>query len=99
MKPDSSVPRNPRLLDQVRDVIRGKHYSARTEQAYLYWVRLYVLWHGRAGSMRHPKDMGQVEVKSFSNMLATERQVATSTHNQGLSALLFMLTPKYCRCP
>jgi integron integrase len=90
MKPDSSMPRTPRLLDQVRDVIRGKHYSARTEQAYLYWVRLYVRWHGRAGPMRHPKDMGQVEVKSFLNMLATERQVATSTHNQALSALLFL---------
>ena len=90
MKPDSSVPRSPRLLEQVRDVIRGKHYSARTEQAYLYWVRLYVRWHGRSGPMRHPKEMGQVEVKSFLNMLATERQVATSTHNQALSALLFL---------
>ena len=65
MKPDSSVPRSPRLLEQVRDVIRGKHYSARTEQACLYWVRLYVRWHGRYGPMRHPKEMGQVEVKSF----------------------------------
>jgi hypothetical protein len=50
MKPDSSVPRTPRLLDQVRDVFRGKHYIARTEQAYLYWVRLYVRWQGRAKS-------------------------------------------------
>ncbi len=90
MKPDSSVPRSLRLLDQVREVIRGKHYSARTEQAYLYWMRLYVRWHGRAGSMRHPREMGQVEVKSFLNMLANERQVATSTHNQALSALLFL---------
>jgi integron integrase len=90
MKADSSVPRSPRLLDQVREVIRGKHYSARTEQAYLYWVRLYVRWHGRAGYMRHPKEMGQVDVKSFLNMLATEKQVATSTHNQALSALLFL---------
>lgn len=49
MKPDSSVPRTLRLLDQVRDVIRGKHYSARTEQAYLHWVRLYVRWQGGVG--------------------------------------------------
>ena len=49
MKPDSSMPRTPRLFDQVRDVIRGKHYSARTEQAYLYWARLYVRWQGGAG--------------------------------------------------
>jgi hypothetical protein len=70
MKPDSSVPRSPRLLDQVREVIRGKHYSARTEQAYLYWVRLYVRWHGRAGSMRHPKEMGQV-VATKARLFAT----------------------------
>ena len=49
MKPDSSVRRTTRFLDQVRDVIRGKHYSARTEQAYLYWARLYVRWQGGAG--------------------------------------------------
>ena len=68
MKPDSSVPRTPRLLDRVRDVIRVEHYVARTEQAYLCWVRLCVRWQGRAGSIRHPKDRGQVEVKSFLNM-------------------------------
>jgi len=55
MKPDSSVPRSPRLLDQVRQVACGKHYSARTEQAYLYWVRSYVSLHGRAGKMRGGK--------------------------------------------
>ena len=49
MKPDSSVPHTPRLLDQVRDVFRGNHYSARTEQAYLYWARLYVRWQGGVG--------------------------------------------------
>lgn len=50
MKPDSSVPHTPLLLDQVCDVIRGKHYNARTEQAYLYWVRLYMRWQGGAKS-------------------------------------------------
>lgn len=90
MKPDSQVPRSLRLLDQVREVIRFKHYSAPTERAYLYWVRLYVRWHGRDGNMRHPKDMGPVEVRAFLTMLAVERKVATSTHNQALSALLFL---------
>lgn len=90
MKPDSQVPRALRLLDQVREVIRSKHYSARTEQAYLHWVRLYVRWNGRAGHMRHPAEMGSVEVKAFLTMLAVERQVATSTHSQALSALLFL---------
>ncbi len=61
MKPDSHVPRSLRLLDQEREVILSEHYSARTEQAYLYWVRLYVRWHGRVGTMRHPKVMGSAE--------------------------------------
>ena len=54
--------RSLRLLDQVREVIRAKHYSVRTEQAYLYWVRSYVRWHGRHGQMQHPRDMGGAEV-------------------------------------
>lgn len=90
MKPDSRVLRSDRLLDQVREVIRYKHYSARTEQAYVYWVRLFVRWHGRGGEMRHPKDMGKTEVKSFLSMLVNQRQVAVSTHNQAMSALLFL---------
>ena len=90
MKPDSRVPRPLRLLDQVREAIRCKHYSARTEQAYVYWVRFFVRWHGRAGAMRHPREMGPEDVKSFLNMLTNQRQVAVSTHNQALSALLFL---------
>jgi integron integrase len=75
-----------RLLDQVRERARYLHYSLRTEKAYLYWVRFYVRWHG----LRHPRDMGASEVESFLTMLATQRRVSTSTHNQALSALLFL---------
>jgi integron integrase len=79
-------PTAPRLLDQVRERARYLHYSLRTEKAYLYWVRLFVRWHG----MRHPRDMGSAQVESFLTMLATQRHVSSSTHNQALSALLFL---------
>ncbi len=79
-----------RLLDQVRERIRYLHYSLSTEKTYLYWVRFYVRWSGRAGTMRHPRDMGAPEVEAFLSMLATERHVSASTHNQALSALLFL---------
>ena len=90
MKPDSRVLRSGRLLDQVREVIRYKHYSAHTEQAYVYWIRFFVRWHGREGEMRHPRDMGKTEVKAFLSMLVNQRQAAVSTHNQALRALLFL---------
>ena len=74
------------LLDQVRDQIRTLHYSIRTEEAYLKWVREFILFHGK----RHPNDMGALEVSRFLSHLATERNVAASTQNQALSALLFL---------
>ncbi len=77
-----------RLLDQVREVLRYRHYSLRTEQAYRYWIRFFIRWHGRSGTMRHPREMGAQEVRAFLTMLATERNVSVSTHNQALSALL-----------
>ena len=88
-------PRNPplqslRLLDQVRERIRYLHYSLSTEKTYLYWVRFYVRWHGRNGKMTHPRDMGAKQVEAFLTMLAAERKVSASTHNQALSALLFL---------
>ncbi len=88
-------PRNPplqsfRLLDQVRERIRYLHYSLSTEKTYLYWVRFYVRWHGRSGKMTHPRDMGSKQVEAFLTMLANERKVSASTHNQALSALLFL---------
>lgn len=90
MKPDSHIPQSLRLLDQLREVLRYKHYSLRTEQAYLYWVRFFVRWHGRDGQMRHPRDMGAPELRAFLGMLANERKASVSTHNQALSALLFL---------
>ena len=78
--------RNPplqslRLLDQVRERIRYLHYSLSTEKTYLYWVRFYVRWHGRNGTMTHPRDMGAKQVEAFLTMLATGRKVSASTHN------------------
>lgn len=76
----------PRLLDRVRYAIRTRHYSHRTEQAYVYWVKDFVRFHG----LRHPMEMGEVEVAQFLSHLATQRRVAASTQNQALSALLFL---------
>ena len=78
--------RPPRLLDQVRERIRVKHYSIRTEEAYVDWTRRFVLWHGK----RHPRDMGAAEVEAFLSHLACERKVSASTQNQAKSALLFL---------
>ena len=77
---------SPRLLEQVRQRARYLHYSLRTEKAYVYWIRMFVRWSG----MRHPRDLGQQEVQAFLTMLATQRRVSASTHNQALSALLFV---------
>lgn len=66
------------------------HYSLSTEKTYLYWVRFFVRWSGRSGEMRHPRNMGAPEVEAFLSMLATERHVSASTHNQALSAILFL---------
>ena len=76
----------PRLLDQVREAARLRHFSIRTEQAYVGWVRRFVLFHGT----RHPREMGAEEIRSFLSHLATERDVAASTQNQALAALLFL---------
>ncbi len=76
----------PRLLDQVRAVLRRKHYSLRTEEAYISWVKRYVLFHQK----RHPREMGLPEVEAFLTDLAVVQQVAASTQNQALSALLFL---------
>jgi len=75
-----------RLLDVVRATLRRLHYSYRTEQTYLYWIRFFVRWSGR----RHPRELGAAEVTGFLNFLATERSVAAATQNQALSALLFL---------
>ena len=67
------------------------HYSLKTEKAYLYWVRFFVRWRAtQPGGMRHPRDMGVVDVEAFLSMMANERKVSASTHNQALSAILFL---------
>ena len=76
----------PKLLDQVRDVIRRKHYSIRTEQAYIDWIKRFIFYHGK----RHPREMAEEEVVEFLTHLARDLNVAASTQNQALSALLFL---------
>ena len=76
----------PKLLEQVRDRIRVKHYSIRTETQYVQWVKRFILFNGK----RHPKDMGAPEVEAFLTHLAVEGNVAAATQNQALSALLFL---------
>jgi integron integrase len=80
--------RAPKLLDQLRERIRYLHYSRRTEQAYVHWCRAFIRFHG----LRHPAEMGAAEVETFLQWLAAERDVAPSTHNQALSAILFLYT-------
>jgi site-specific recombinase XerD len=75
-----------RLLDQVRERIRYLHYSIRTEEAYVHWIRAFVRFH----QLRHPREMGAPEVEAFLSWLASERRVAVATHKQALSALLFL---------
>ncbi|MBK9626075.1 MAG: integron integrase [Rhodocyclaceae bacterium] len=90
MKPGKPQLQSTRILDQVRERIRYLHYSLSTEKTYLYWVRFFIRWHGRTGKMTHPGEMGAAQVEAFLTMLATERKVSASTHNQALSALLFL---------
>ena len=91
MKPGTPLLRSTRLLDQVSERIRYMHYSLKTEKAYLYWVRFFIRWSAtQAGGMRHPRDMGVADVEAFLSMMANERKVSASTHNQALSALLFL---------
>ncbi|MGB7306363.1 MAG: integron integrase [Burkholderiaceae bacterium] len=78
--------KSTKLLGQLREHIRYRHYSYKTETVYLYWVRQFLYFH----EMRHPSEMGRVEVEAFLQHLAVQRQVAPATHRQALAALLFM---------
>jgi integron integrase len=78
--------RDTRLITQVVERARYLHYSLRTEEAYVYWVRQFVRWSG----LRHPRELGRAEVEGFLTHLATERRVSASTHRQALSALVFL---------
>jgi integron integrase len=78
--------RPPRLLDQVRDAIRTKHYSFRTEKAYVGWIRRFIVFNGT----RHPAELGAAEVARYLQHLAVRGRVAASTQNQAFSALIFL---------
>jgi hypothetical protein len=79
-------PQKPRLLDHVRQAVRARHYSRRTEKTYVDWIRRYILFHDK----RHPIEMGADEVTAFLTSLAVHDKVAASTQNQALSALVFL---------
>jgi len=79
-------PPKPRLLDRVRQAIAARHYSRRTEKAYVHWIKRYIFFHAK----RHPLEMGAAEVTEFLTALAVKGKVAASTQNQALSALLFL---------
>jgi site-specific recombinase XerD len=76
----------PKLLDQVRAAIRMRHYSVRTEEAYVSWIKRFILFHGK----RHPLEMGKDEITRFLSALAVHGHVSASTQNQALCALLFL---------
>ena len=82
----TSSPAQPKLLDQVRAKIRVKHYSIRTEQAYVDWIKSFIVHFDK----RHPRDLGAAEVDAFLTHLAVEGQVAASTRNQAECAILFL---------
>jgi integrase len=73
-------------MEQVRAEIRARHYSRRTEDAYVHWIRRFIVFHGR----RHPRDLGAPEISAFVTWLAVEQHVAASTQNQALSGVLFL---------
>jgi len=76
----------PKLLEQVQNLLRTRHYSYRTEQTYLHWIKQYILFHQK----KHPAEMGGPEVTAYLTHLAVSRQVAASTQNQALAAILFL---------
>ena len=84
--------RSVKVLDQLRERIRYLHYSLRTEQAYVNWVRAFIRFHG----VRHPATLGSSEVEAFLSWLANERKVSVSTHRQALAALLFFYGKVLC---
>jgi integron integrase len=82
----AAAPGGPRLLEQVRERIRVMHYSIRTEEQYVHWIKRFILFHGK----RHPRDMGAPQVEEFLTHLAVEGRVAASTQNQAKAAILFL---------
>src|SRR6266498_578718 len=76
----------PRLLDQIRQAIRTRHYSPRTEETYVHWIKRFIFFH----SKRHPAEMAETEIAQFLSNLAAESRVSASTQNQALNAVLFL---------
>jgi hypothetical protein len=76
----------PKLLDQVRQAIRTRHYSYRTEKAYVHWIKRFIFYHNK----RHPAEMAETEIARFLSSLASDGHVSASTQNQALNALLFL---------
>ena len=83
---NSEQSRPGKLLDQVRQILRVKHYSIRTEEAYVDWIRRFILFHGK----RHPRELNTAEIQAYLTHLAADRNVAASTQNQAYAAILFL---------
>ncbi len=77
---------NPKLLDQVREHLRVKHYSIHTERVYVEWIKRFILYHNK----QHPKDLGATEIQRYLTYLAIDKHVAASTQNQALNSLVFL---------
>ena len=76
----------PKLLDQVRQAVRTRHYSPRTEETYVHWIKRFIFFHNK----RHPAEMGEKEIAQFRSRLASDSRVSASTQNQALNAVLFL---------
>jgi integron integrase len=81
-----AVPHKPKLLDQVRQAIRARHYSPKTEESYVHWIKRFIFFHNK----RHPTEMAEKEIAQFLSSLASELHVSASTQNQALNAILFL---------
>src|SRR3954463_2020574 len=92
VRPNSPVPKEARLLDRLRSAIARLHYSDRTEDTYVHWIKRFIYFSGK----RHPAELGAAEVTAFLNYLARDRDVAASTQNQALSALNFPVPRGAC---
>ena len=86
MSTNTPSPKPPKLIDELRKKLRYKHMSYRTEQAYVGWVRRFIVFHHK----RHPREMGKSEIECYLTYLANDCGVSASTHHQALSALLFL---------
>jgi hypothetical protein len=86
MQPTATLSFSKRLLDQLRDRMRYLHFSLQTEEAYVYWVKFFIRWHG----LRHPREMGAKEVEAFLVMLSRRSDITPSSQQQALNALIFL---------